>query len=318
MHECLRFMDKVDLLKQGLNKIAESYSFAVNMTNDTQPLFSIITPSFNQGKFIEDTILSVKNQSYPNIEHIVLDGGSKDNTLQILKKYESTYNLKWISEPDEGQGDALNKGFSLAKGDYIGWINSDDCFFDIDALSSVARCFEKYPDYDVIYGDAVSIDEDNNFLYVIKERKFDYDFLTKACFLVQPSVFLRRCVIDNFRLNTTLNLAMDYDFWLRIAQRHKFKYINRIFSVDRVQSQRKTLTKGDIWLKEASLVSEKYYKFGLMERVRDYPSYKLRFIRRWIAILAIYNNYEPSFPIKLDNIFVAMAKNFSIPKKKSK
>jgi glycosyltransferase involved in cell wall biosynthesis len=288
------------------------------MTIDTLPLFSIITPSFNQGKFIEDTILSVKNQDYPNIEHIVVDGGSKDCTLEILKKYENTYNLKWLSEPDQGQADALNKGFGLAKGMYIGWINSDDCYFDINAISSAVKYFNKYPEYDVIYGDAIRIDENNNFLYVIKERKFSYDFLTKACFLVQPSVFLRRCVIDNFRLNTALNLAMDYDFWLRIAQRHKFKYINRVFSVDRAQSQRKTIVMGDTWIKEASEVSEKYYKFSFMDRVCDYPSYKLRFIRRWITILKIYNNYEMSFPMKLDNIFSTMARNFNIPKKKPK
>lgn len=288
------------------------------MTVDTPPLFTIITPSFNQGRFIEDTILSVKNQDYPNIEHIVVDGCSQDNTLEILKKHENTYNLKWISEPDEGQADALNKGFGLAKGRYIGWINSDDCYFDISSISSAVKFFNKYPEYDVIYGDAVSIDENNNFLYVVKERKFSYDFLTKACFLVQPSVFLRRCVIDNFRLNATLNLAMDYDFWLRIAQKHKFKYINRIFSVDRVQSQRKTVVKGDIWIKEASAVSAKYYKFSFMDKLRDYPSYKLRFIQRWIAILKIYNDYEISFPIKLGNMFSTMAKNFSLPKKKSK
>lgn len=284
------------------------------MTANTPPLFSVITPSFNQGRFIEDTILSVKNQDYPNIEHIVLDGGSKDNTLELLKKYENTYNLKWISEPDEGQADALNKGFGLAKGKYIGWINSDDCYFDISAISNAVKCFEKYPGYDVIYGDAVRIDENNNFLHVLIERKFSYNFLTKACFLIQPSVFLRRCVIDNFRLNTDLNMAMDYDFWLRVAQKHKFKYVNHIFSVDRFQGQRKTIVKADVWTKEASAVSAKYHKFSFMDKLCDYPSYKLMFIRRWIAILKIYSSYEVPFPMKRDNMLSAMAKNFVIPK----
>ena len=101
------------------------------------PLVSIVTPSYNQGKFIEDTILSVKNQSYPNIEHIVVDAGSTDGTLKILRKYEKEYNLKWVSEPDEGQSDAVNKGFEMAKGEIVDWINSDDVYFDTMTISYV-------------------------------------------------------------------------------------------------------------------------------------------------------------------------------------
>ncbi|MEM2568057.1 MAG: glycosyltransferase, partial [Candidatus Bathyarchaeia archaeon] len=103
--------------------------------NDT--LVSIITPSLNQGRFIRETLLSVKSQDYPCIEHIVIDGGSTDDTLMILKRYEGTYNLRWISEPDEGHSDAVNKGFRMAQGEIVGWLNSDDVYFDRSTVLAV-------------------------------------------------------------------------------------------------------------------------------------------------------------------------------------
>jgi len=106
------------------------------MNDVNLPLVSVITPSYNQGHFIEENILSVKSQDYPNIEHVVVDGGSSDMTVEILKKYEGTYNLRWISEPDEGHADAVNKGFAIARGEIIGWLNSDDVYFDHSAVSA--------------------------------------------------------------------------------------------------------------------------------------------------------------------------------------
>lgn len=107
------------------------------------PLVSIITPSFNQGRYIEQNILSIINQNYPLIEHIIVDGGSTDETIDILKKHESSYNLRWISESDEGQADAVNKGFNMAHGEIIGWLNSDDVYYDITTISRIVDAFNQ-------------------------------------------------------------------------------------------------------------------------------------------------------------------------------
>ena len=272
-----------------------------------RPLVSIITPSLNQGRFIEDTILSVKNQDYPNIEHIIVDGGSTDNTLEILKEYEGTYDMRWISEPDEGQSDAINKGFRMAKGEIIAELDSDDGYFDVNAISNVVKYFDKYKDADVIYGDVVRIDENNLILYIIKVRKFDYNYLRKGCFLEQPAVFFRRNVIDNFELDVNLEIAMDYDFWLRIGKKHKFQYVNRIFAVDRHHKKRKVVDRRDEMIKESVYVSKEFGTRTCLDKLLNIGLYPVRSIHRLIGVWRLYHhNYNFAFDMKLDNMLSTM------------
>jgi len=267
------------------------------------PLVSIVTPSYNQGRFIEETLLSVKNQDYPSIEHIIVDGGSTDNTLEILKKYEGSYSMRWVSEPDRGQSDAVNKGFRMANGEIVGWLNSDDCYFDICTISNVKEYFHKYEDADVVYGDAVRIDEDNLMLYIIKVRNFNYSYLKKACFIVQPAAFFRRDVIDNFELDVNLGIPMDYDFWLRTARKHKFQRVNEILAVDRTHKGRKLSTKKDDWVREATHVSEQWRQFNLQDRICSYGSYGVRSLQALIILKRLYRRgYNFAFNMRLGNV----------------
>jgi len=147
--------------------------------SEQQPLVSIVTPSYNQGQFIEDTILSVKNQDYSNIEHIIVDGGSTDNTLEILKEYENSYNLRWVSEPDNGQADAINKGFDMAKGEIIGWLNSDDTYFSSHVLTKVVEKFRQ-TEAKIVFGNDVLINQEQKELLTLKQEFDEWDFyLTK-------------------------------------------------------------------------------------------------------------------------------------------
>jgi len=228
------------------------------------PLVSIITPSYNQGQFIEDTILSIKNQDYPNIEHIIVDGGSTDNTLDIIKKYEGTYNMRWISEPDNGQADAVNKGFKMAKGEIIGWLNSDDVYLWKKTLTKVVDAFLSNM-VEIIYGHILLIDANNNALKVQSFPNFNLHRMLRGCYIGAPAAFLRRKVIDQHTLDITLEYAMDYEFWLRLAIKgYKFLRINEILACDRVHIQRKIIKYKAETDKESTMVRRRYgQSFGL-------------------------------------------------------
>lgn len=226
--------------------------------NKALPLVSIVTPSYNQGRFIEDTIVSVKNQDYLNIEHIVVDGGSTDNTLEILRKYENEYNLRWISEPDEGQSDALNKGFRMAKGEIIGWLNSDDVYFYGRVILYIVDQFETHQDVDVIYGDDVFIGENGAILCVRRMPNWNYNRLVRGRSVSQPATFFRRNVILENPINEKLDYVMDFELWLRLGKNYNFYHVKRILAGNRLRKERKSIANNDLLKKEAQKVIIEY------------------------------------------------------------
>lgn len=191
--------------------------------NDHTPLLTIVTPSFNQGQYLEETIQSILRQGYPRLEHIVMDGGSTDATIDVLKKYP---HIQWISEKDRGQTHAVNKGFRKATGEIVGWINSDDTFLP-GAFKAVMDGFRQNPSWHVIYGDYEAIDEKGNLLYKQESfcgtyeemiRWWDYTYA-----IHQPTVFVRREVIEKAGLlDESYHFTMDYEWWLRIARHYAF------------------------------------------------------------------------------------------------
>ena len=187
---------------------------------------SIIMTSYNQGRFLERSILSILNQNYPNLEFIIIDGGSTDESAGIIKKYEK-YLAYWISEKDKGQSDGLNKGFRMATGEIIGGQNSDDIYLP-GVLSAAAGFFKKNPDADIIFGNRFDIDENDNITGESKFTKFSrivyqYDGIS----LGSQSTFWRKDLFAKIGyLDTGLHLAMDYEFFLRAAaKKAKFKFL---------------------------------------------------------------------------------------------
>ena len=201
---------------------------------------SVVTPSLNQGQFIERAILSVLSQGIRDIEFIVLDGGSTDQTVDILRTYSDR--CRWTSEPDNGQAHAINKGLALASGDVIGWLNSDDVYRP-GALRRVADFFEAHPDVDLVYGNADFIDENDVIIEPYYTEPWDPLRLVDVCFICQPAAFFRRSVVERFgMLDERLHFCMDYEYWLRLARAGaRVEYVPEEFAASRLYATTKTL-----------------------------------------------------------------------------
>ncbi len=206
----------------------------------TEPLFSVVTPSFNQAQFIEHNLRSVLSQGYPSVEHLVVDGGSVDGTIALLKRYQGQYRLRWVSEHDSGQTDALVKGFRMSRGEYVGWLNADDMYFDKRALEWVANAFRAEPDVDVLYGDQVLVDAQNHIYCVNRLFEWDYRMILRGNALSQPATFFRRRVILSREPDKSLHHAMDLDYWLRLGRIYRFKHLQRVLAAFRIHDSAKS------------------------------------------------------------------------------
>ncbi len=202
-----------------------------------QNKISIITPSFNQGHFIEDAIRSVMDQDYPNFEHIIFDNCSTDNTKDIVKRYP---HVRFFSEPDEGQSDALNKGFLKATGEILGWLNADDYYMK-GSFEKINATFNNYP-IDAIYSNVRFVNEQNQFIRNLKSHRPLKWLSLIYTFIQSTSFFFKKQIIDsNILIDTTLEYSMDKDFFTRLLYSgYKFKYVNDYFSSFRWHENNKT------------------------------------------------------------------------------
>lgn len=254
------------------------------------PRISLITPSLNQGKFIEATIQSVLSQNYPNLEFIVMDGGSSDNTVDVLKRYSDQ--LKWASEKDKGQTDAINKGLRMANGEILAYLNADDVFLP-GTLFKVAQIFMEYPETMWVTGQCRIVDEDNReirrLITVYKNfwLRFGQRFMLLITdYISQPATFWRAKALEDFGYpDENLHYAMDYEYWLRLYSKYPPLFIPEYLAAFKVHPHSKTSTTGhkDIFVDEERAAVERHTNSKVLLALHD--------IHRWLmtSVYSIIN-----------------------------
>jgi len=201
---------------------------------------SVVTPSYNQGRFIERTLDSVSSQEGADVEHVVFDADSNDGTKEILASYR--HGIRWVSERDRGQAHAVNKGIKASDGEIIGWLNSDDVYYP-GALARVVDFFERHPDVDVVYGQADHIDVDDRAFESYPTEPWDLRALQERCFICQPAAFVRRSALERYGiLDESLHYCMDYELWLRLGRAGAaFAFLEEKLAGSRLYQENKTL-----------------------------------------------------------------------------
>ena len=222
------------------------------------PLISVVTPSLNQGRYIRQTIDSVLSQSYPHIEYVVVDGGSTDETLDILESYGDRFS--WVSEPDSGQSEAINKGFRMVQGEIVTWLNSDDLYVP-DTLERVAAFFAAHPEVGLVYGNGEILDDEGQSVGPFAEiEPFNiWRLLNFLNYILQPAAFYRRSSLEKAGLlDENLNWAMDWDLWIRIAAHAEVRYLPETLACSREYARTKTASGGWKRIRELGKVPRRH------------------------------------------------------------
>lgn len=236
---------------------------------------SIVTPSYNQAEYLGRTIDSIASQDYPFVEHVVVDGGSTDDSVQILHSRDSDLTW-WVSEADRGQADAINKGFAHTSGDICAWLNSDDTYLP-GTISRVIQAFETHPDVDVVYGDLIVVDAYDAYIDQWKVARFDlagYVYLDRG--VLQPAAFWRRSAFEAVGgVNDSLHFAMDLDLFMRMALAgFRFLHIKEPLAAFRNTGTNKSCVMADVGRVERREVLKR-----LVDVEVDTPQFRWR--RRW-------------------------------------
>jgi glycosyltransferase involved in cell wall biosynthesis len=265
--------------------------FRQEFSEVNMPLVSIVTPAYNAAKYINQTIESINQQDYPNIEHIIIDDGSTDSTQAILITREKEYNLRWFSQDNEGQAAAMNKGFEEAKGSIVIWLNADDVFFSRSAISDIVRTF-KEKDADVVYGHMAIIDSQNRLHKLLfAPPKINIRILSFGHFAA--CISFRRNIALRYKLSSQLHYALDYDQCLRMAQNNcRFANVGKTLLAWRMHGGAKSMKRKDLLLYETKRLVKKYrHPRGIRSKIAKFIVLSYILIRKFFGIIDVVTFY---------------------------
>lgn len=240
--------------------VCERHSDLVGNTIDW-PKVTIVTPSFNQGQFLEETIRSVLLQGYPNLEYIVIDGGSTDNSIDIIRKYEPWLSF-WVSEPDEGQADAINKGFAKSTGEFIGWINSDDFLYP-GVIKRVVEIFQTKSRVEMIYGDVDCGWPEKNKVHRLLGEQIEFSEMLRTIRvpIPQQGSLWRRSVLDRVgNLDSRWQVVLDQEFFTRVAEKCQILYLPMVMGFFRLHDNSKSISQNRQWIKELPKMYQEFFE----------------------------------------------------------
>lgn len=255
----------------ALDRIGERPPVAPRISACAKPMVSVITPSYNMAAYLEQTILSVLGQDYPHLEYIVMDGGSRDGSLDILRRFQGR--LTFVSGPDKGQADAINRGIAQSKGEIIAFLNADDTYLP-GAVSTAVRYLNEHQSAGAVYGEGYYVDETGTIIERYPTHPFQASLLATNCFICQPATFMRRDVFESAgRLDADLQFALDYDLWIRFVQIAPMLKVDEYLATSRLHRNNKTLGQRGRIFREIISVAHHHYGYVSLEWLLGYASY---------------------------------------------